>query len=463
MRMSFRLSCRGPAPVMRMRRAGGARALTVALALMASAALPGCALVQNLTGYTAKQQARVDAAKQRAEALQLDVMRFADQYVEVVSRDTEQIAVQVEDFSRRVEIFDWRLATATSAVQIAAGPSPVTNAVDMLVMVSLSRRIVEAGWTARYGEQAQPLLESYRTLERRARRLLDGIGSREQKDELDALMDTWIAENPAATSAAFIRFDNLARTGPGRAESAARASPSLLSMIGLDPLQGIDPAVREVQQTRLLAERWVYYAQRLPILLDLQTSLIGARAAADPQVRQVTGSVGEMGRLSASVGRLADEAPALLAREREAAIAQLMGELRTQQKEMLALATEVRGALETGNVTAQSLDRLIQSTDRLVARFRSADGAATTESTGRPFDINEYTSAAVAIGAAARELQALATNVDGLAPQLPARVDQAASRAQELADHVFWRLLILILAALLCAVAYRLAARRISR
>lgn len=425
-------------------------------------ALGGCGFVQNVTGETARKQARAEEAKQQSQALQQKVMRFADRYVETVTLHTQQLAGAIGEAPLRVEVLEWRFTTATSAVQIGAGPSPVTNAVDMVVMVSLSRRIVEARWLERYGERAQPVLATYRSLEKEAWQLLDGLGSGEQVAEMHALLDAWFAENAGVSTAAFIRFDTFAGSGAGP-KSKARASPSLLGIVGLDPMKGIDPAIQEVEQTRLLAERAVYYAQRLPLLIDLQASLIGARAAADPQVLQVTGAVGQVGELSASLGRLANEAPELLARERQAAIAQFMGELQQQQQEMLALATELRAAIEAGGVTAESLDALIQSTDRLMARFKPDAAAGPAAGPRRPFDIDDYTRAVAEVAATTRELRRLVEDADGLAPQLSAQVDRLSDRVRELVDYAFWRLLLLILAVLAAAVAYRLMAKRIKR
>jgi hypothetical protein len=34
-------------------------------------------------------------------------------------------------------------------------------------------------------------------------------------------------------------------------------------MLGIDPLSGLDPAIREIEQTRALAERTIYYMQRV--------------------------------------------------------------------------------------------------------------------------------------------------------------------------------------------------------
>ena len=51
-------------------------------------------------------------------------------------------------------------------------------------------------------------------------------------------------------------------------------------MLGLDPLTQLDPAVREITQTRELAERTIYYMQRAPSLLDMQLERITYQLAA---------------------------------------------------------------------------------------------------------------------------------------------------------------------------------------
>jgi hypothetical protein len=255
------------------------RPIAVVLALLV--ALAGCGIVERVTGEAARKQARQEAIKARSQELQLEVMRFGDQYMERVVRRTEQLAAAVPG-QVRLAVLDWQFTQATATVQIAAGTNPIMNAVDMVVMVSLNRRIVETTWIDRYGEAAQPLLRTYRSLEEEAWELLDGVGTADQHAELNAALALWFKENQRLETAAFIRFSDFAGEGQ---EAEVRVSPGLLGIVGLDPLEGIDPAVREFEQTRLLAERAVYYTQRLPILLDIQLGLIAARVAETPEAR----------------------------------------------------------------------------------------------------------------------------------------------------------------------------------
>jgi hypothetical protein len=435
-----------------------ARATTVVLGLFI--ALCGCGVAQRMTGEAARKQAREEAAKEQSQALQQEVMRFADLYVERVVQRTEQLAQEIQAAELRLTVFNWQFTQATAAVQIAAGPNPVANAVDMVVLVSLNRRIVETSWVERYGDAASVVVRSYQSLEQEAWQLLDGVGTPAQLAELDAALSRWSEDNPGLETAAFIRFADFAGLG---AQAEVRVSPGLLGIVGLDPLEGIDPAVREFEQTRLLAERAVYYGQRLPILFDIQIRQMAARFAETPETRNLLATVNQVGELSAAVARLTEQTPVLLAREREAAIAQFMAALEAQQRDMLALTTQLKAALEAGTLTARSLDAMVQSTDRLVGRFKPDVAVPVSKEPSRPFDINEYTRSIVELANTARELQALVENIEGVTPQLAERIDRLTGEARVLVDHAFWRILFAILAVLVAAILYRLVASRLAR
>jgi hypothetical protein len=437
--------------------------------------LAGCGIIERLTGESARKQARAEEAKEQSQTLQLMVMRFADNYVERVTRRSDQLlqeySAQLTDQDEihrlRAMIANEQFVQATAAFQIAAGTNPVANAVDMIVVVTLSRMIVEDRWAPLYGESAQPLLRTFRSLEQEAWRLADALPNvtEDKKTEFRGILQAWYADNPSVESAAFVRFANLA--GAGRGQKEARVSPGLLGIVGLDPLEGVDPAIQEVEQTRILAERALFYAQRTTILIDLQLAQMAVRLGASNYARETLETVDQVGKLSESLAQLTADLPGLVAREREAAISQVLTELYAQQREMLALTKELRGALDAGTLTAQSLDGLVNSTDRLMERFEPDPDAPKSTEPPRPFDINEYTRTITELAATAREFQALVQDVDALTPAVLDRVDLIAQRAQGLVDYAFWRLLVLVLALVLgvlaAAIAYRLVAARVRR
>lgn len=101
-------------------------------------------------------------------------------------------------------------------------------------------------------------------------------------------------ENPGLDSAAFVRFTDVAGLGLGQKE--AGVSPGLFGIFSLDLLEVVDPAVREFEQTRVLAERAMYYTQRVPILIDLQMTAATARARGTAEIRETLESIDQVGR-----------------------------------------------------------------------------------------------------------------------------------------------------------------------
>jgi len=449
-----------------------ATAVRALLVGIVSVSLIGCGIIERLTGEAARKRARAEAAKEQSQTLQLKVMRFADQYVERMERRTtqlarmyaEQMAEQDFDVDRLVaDLAQWRFTQATAAFQIAAGSNPVANAIDMIVLVSLTRRIIEFSWVQTYGQAATDLLRTFRSMEQQAWHLVDDLPGTtdEKKAEFGRILQSWYDENPGLESAAFVRFTDVAGLGLGQKE--AGVSPGLLGIFGLDPLEGVDPAVREFEQTRVLAERAMYYAQRVSILIDLQVAASTARVRGTPEVRETLETVDQVGRLADALSGIVGELPDTIAREREAAIAQVMAELYSQQREMLALTQELRGVLDAGTVTAQSLDELVDSTDRLMARFEPDPDAPKPTEPPRPFDINEYTRTVTELATTAREFQALVQDVDALTPKITGPIEQVSERMRGLVDYAFSRILFAILALLAAAIVYQVVARRLKR
>ncbi|MEJ2514359.1 MAG: hypothetical protein P8080_07365 [Gammaproteobacteria bacterium] len=445
------------------RRGRRVTAVGLGLLLLMTVIVSGCGIIERATGQAARRQQMEIEQKQLSESVQLAVMRFSDQYRETIETEAETLVRRYPDVASRIRLLDWSFSQATAATIIAAGPNIVTNVLDMVVLAGLSRRVAEESLPARWPRgEVDRVIRVHRQLENEAFRLLQLLdpGQEETREaELSALMDQWSADNPDVTQVAYIRFADFAGLGK---RTQRPVSPGLLGIIGLDLMSGIDPAVAEIEQTRQLAERALFYAQRLPMLIDLQIRVGAARVAAAPEMVEMLQTVNSIGAMSRTATELGSEIPGLVARERQAAIDQVLAGLQAQQAEMTTLARELRGALEAGALTAENLDGVVNSADRLMARFEPAPGAAPKEP-GRPFDITEYTTALAELNVTTRELQALLAGVDGLAPRLAAQVDELTARTEALVDYAFWRLVLLIAVILLAAIVYRLVARSVRR
>jgi ABC-type transporter Mla subunit MlaD len=218
-----------------------------------------------------------------------------------------------------------------------------------------------------------------------------------------------------------------------------------------------------VEQSRLLAERAIYYAQRVPIIVDLQLDRSLNRIAVDPDTRKLLAQTASISTSAERFAAVAEALPDQFSEEREALIRQLAELLTTQQATLLPMLVELRGALEAGHLTATSVDGAARSIDTLVARLKAPPGAGTTP--GRPFDITEYTQAADGITRTAVELQQLIGSIDAQAPQLGGTLAASVAKGQSLVDYFFvrvaWLIALLCVGLLVTLLTYRWLAPRV--
>ncbi|HMP84804.1 MAG TPA: hypothetical protein PKA41_19090, partial [Verrucomicrobiota bacterium] len=78
-----------------------------------------------------------------AVVLQAQVKRFADEYSSMVAQAADDYAAAVNTPDARMTALKWKLGQATAAIVDATGISPVLNAVDLLMLATLSRMVVE--------------------------------------------------------------------------------------------------------------------------------------------------------------------------------------------------------------------------------------------------------------------------------------------------------------------------------
>jgi hypothetical protein len=391
-------------------------------------------------------------AAEQSQDLQFRVMRFADRYAGSVKDALADFQSSAED---RVGIQTWKSHQVRAAYSIASGPDPRVNALDMVVLASLSRTVVDDWRTeGRYGDQVRRLQEAHREMEEDAWGLADDVLNEAQTAQLHDIISRWRQEHPQFRGVANIRFDDLAKsTGVGgMAAGGPGAGSSLFSVLGLDPLSGLDPAVQEINQTRQLGERSIYYLRQMPSLIEMQAELFSDDFFATPETKSLLASVDRASLVGDASERMIQSLPAILLKQREALLAQLMQGFDERSGELHALSSDVRSTLAAGTETANALHATLETADRISAR--DANTAAS-----RPFDIREYTEAVREAAAAARELNALTERTDTVLPAMRHATDESADRVERLINHLFVRLLMLIVAtiaaSLLAALGYR--------
>ena len=219
------------------------------------------------------------------------------------------------------------------------------------------------------------------------------------------------------------------------------SASGLFALLGIDPLSNLDPAVRELAQTRELAERTIYYAQRVPNLVDMQVELLTDQFATTPETTRLLANIDRATVAAEATGRLAAELPGVLAQEREAAIRQFMDAITVETAHTRELVVQVRGALDAGTATSNSLNTTIRSFEQLMAGFEKPQPVnGPPAAPGKPFDITEYTAAAGEVTRAASELKQLIAGIERGEPALAEVSSRAAVSLQQVIDHAYWRM-----------------------
>ncbi len=437
-----------------------------AVLLVAGCALSGCALVDR---WNPSKRAAHERAQQ-LQSLQLSVMRFADEYVGLTREALNQFQADSQNPEERLNVQNWKIQQATAAYTIASGPNPVNNALDMVVLASLSRIILDESWVGEQygGARADPVRETYRTVETDAWQLLRGILTDEQTVRLRELLARWRVEHPNVRVVADIHFRDFAELigAPSGAEGKSGGT-NLFSMLGIDPFTTLDPAVREIAQSRELAERSIYYMQRAPALLDMQVERLTYQFAVMPETKALLGDAQRVSLVGSASDQLVRTFPEVIAREREALIAQLVHTINDDNATIGSLAAQLRTTLQAGTETANAVHGTLDVFERIKAQFGPKPGEPIAQEKGPPFDIRQYTEMLREATNTSRELNTLAQRADALLPALRTATQDASGHANKVLDHLFFLLLLLILAvaaaALLAALAYRRLTVRYNR
>jgi len=373
-----------------------------------------------------------------------------------------------------------------ASLDIAVGPNPSTNLLDILVLASLQTWSFEVHWIpAGIGEAGSPAVPRLKQAEDDLWTTARQVLSEAQLTTLRGLVSAWIAENPDRTVVGLVRFDEFA--------DARKISSLALRTKAQGLLKEVKEASMAVEDFRLLGERLLWYAGRYPYLLGEQAELTAYRLIDQPEGAQLM-------EVSRSAQRLSDTlTPKIesiqsdlekqqktlfsqLAVEREAAIFQLQEALKTvlnrsleqaeqrlqtqrteainqlfdrigqernrmfddflsRQNEILGLVQELRETIAASGSLANELTGTVNAIDRVVSHFDNGSGSAET-----PLRMIDIRDAAMETGNAADRVTLLLERTNDLLESKS--WDEAAAMLSdptgEIIDRIFWRGVILI-------------------
>jgi hypothetical protein len=433
------------------------RTLLLALCISMALMLAGCKTVEKMTPAHKHAQERA----QTLEQLQLSTMRFADEYCTRVLDAVSRFQATTVTAEERLLAQRWKVTQCQSVYIDADGPNPALNTLDIVVLATLSRMVIDDTW-ATYGDRIEALRRAHHDLEASALRLAEPVLSAEQAAQLHEIIDRWRAQNPQVRRVGAIHFTEFAKTigepGPGEENRVG----SIFSIVNLNPFAELDPAVQEITQTRQLAERAMFYFQRMPNIVEMQVEALPYQMAVQPETKDLLASVQRASLVGSAANTLATDLPGLLDKEREALLRQLSQEITGQSATIGELSGNLRATLEAGTATANALNAMLENVNKLTAQFTSGKGPSETpaQASGPPFDIRNYTDALQAAAVTAEKLNALTQQLNSTMPAV-------RTTTQGLIDNIVRQILlilaVLILGTLGAALAYRLIVMHVQR
>jgi len=384
--------------------------------------------------------------------LQSHVMSFADRFYAIMASEFLEYINQNPPKKNRYEVQRLVTYSASQVYIIASEEDPGVALLDVMAMVTLGRIIFLEEGFKRYGRQVQPIIRGFERAEKDIMQIAAGILKADQLNDLKKIVLRWRRNNPEILFFPLVRFNDFAA---GRRESKLTRAE--------DP-DGIFEAVKvatvRAEDMRLLAERGIYLATRLPQLWGLFGELWLSRMLDNPDVAKILADVSKLSDVSTRLATTAKNLPEQITKERNAAIRQAMesiskersnaieqvfSEVTAQRKatidDFLGEEPRIKGVLSDLRKTLEAGNQLMASANTLIS------------SQAKPFDIGDYQKTLVELSTSAQALTKLAMTVERISsdigleeliPKVINAMDQAESESEKLTQYTTRMVLVII-------------------
>ena len=251
-------------------------------------------------------------------------MSFADRFASIMDMTIAKFESFNPTGNSRYEVLELMTFSLHNAFIIAAESDAGVALLDMLSMVTLGRIFFEEEGPSRYGKVVVPVLEGYRKAEADIRKVAAIVLTPNQMLNLIKIIQRWRKENPEVKSFPLIRFSNFAAE---RRESTLTKAEEPEGLF-----ESVERASETAEEMRLLAERGMYLATRIPLLSGLFGDLWLTRIMNNPELQKTLTDVSQLSQGTAGLASIAENLPDQIATEREATIKQLAGEISAARK-----------------------------------------------------------------------------------------------------------------------------------
>jgi hypothetical protein len=370
--------------------------------------------------------------------LQAHIMGFADRFAAYISQGFEtfdELSPPLE--SRRIVQGD-AVYSMYAAFMIAAESDPDPALLDMVVMVTLGRMIYEDHWLDKLSPSVQSMVAGFRKAEKDIWNIVALVLNPDQQQELLELIKGWRRDHPQELQFSYLRVSDFA------SERAKSKLSEVWKPSGL--FKSVEMATKQVEEARLLAERAMFLATRIPLLTGYFADVWTSQLLISPELKA----------LLADLHRFVDTTenlPQDFARERKALIEQTMDRLAEERKntinDFLAQEARLKGILSDIKQAASETNKFMVSLNSFTDYLESE-----SPEDSQPFIINDYRKTAAEIAEAGARLNSLVDSLDRflnspgtekLLPQIENAISRAGDESEGLIDHTFRRAALLIL------------------
>jgi hypothetical protein len=203
--------------------------------------------------------------------LQDEIMRFEGRFS---SRLVTAFAplVASTDPVVRLRAAEDELRFLSSALDIAVGPAPEVNLLDMVTLVALGRDAMVLRWSIDdHGDIARGVADAFQAALEDIVEIAQRVTSDEVETEIRHVIREWQLDNPNQEDVTSVRLSAYAER---RTSSAGTRAASGLFSVVREAAQTADTAL-------LLGERALYAAQRLPFLVRVHARIGASELVAD--------------------------------------------------------------------------------------------------------------------------------------------------------------------------------------
>jgi hypothetical protein len=257
-------------------------------------------LIAQSFSYAAKKGKKKGYVMTEVE-LQSELMSYADRFASIITQSFDDY----EDLKPKPEAYRILLSdlvySISSVYTIAAEPNPQVGLLNMVAVTTLGRLIYEDNMRRKYGKSTEVLAAGFRQLEKDIWSIAAKVLTSEQRGELRQMILLWRKNNPDMEVYNYLRFSDFA---------AQRRNSTLVKKVQAGGLfKTVQEVTQQVEETRMLAERGIFLATRLPLQMGNFAEVWMSQLLISPETNKILADIHTVSTVSERMATVAEQLP----------------------------------------------------------------------------------------------------------------------------------------------------------